>query len=49
MAGARPPEQSKDGEEFTHVAVARFQCRSVLDYSGQHSHQLVSPRSVFFS
>ena len=35
--------------DFTHVAVARLHRRSVLEHSGQHGHQSVSPRSVLFS
>ena len=49
MAGADRSGQSKGDKEFTHVAVARLHRRSVLDYSGQHSHQSVSPRSVFLN
>ena len=49
MTGARPSGQSKDDDGFTHVAVARLQRRSVLEHSGQHGHQSVSPRSVLFS
>lgn len=46
MAGARPSGQSKDDEEFTHVAVARLHRRSVLEHSGQHGCQSVYLRLV---